>query len=45
MTADLSEQAGCQRVVQAVQEQWGPIEILVNNAGIGSRPILGPWLI
>jgi 3-hydroxybutyrate dehydrogenase len=44
VTADLSERSACQRVVKAVQEQWGPIEILVNNAGIGSsanpRPVV-----
>jgi NAD(P)-dependent dehydrogenase (short-subunit alcohol dehydrogenase family) len=36
VTADLAKRTGCQRVVHAVEDHWGPIEILVNNAGIGS---------
>src|SRR5262249_27626527 len=36
VTADLAERAGCQRVVQVVESHWGSIEILVNNAGVGS---------
>jgi NAD(P)-dependent dehydrogenase (short-subunit alcohol dehydrogenase family) len=34
--ADLSERAGCRQVVETVTKQWGPVEILVNNAGVGS---------
>ena len=42
--ADLKERAAPQRLVSQVQEQLGPIEILVNNAGVGSsadpRPVV-----
>jgi NAD(P)-dependent dehydrogenase (short-subunit alcohol dehydrogenase family) len=41
---DLADRAAPARVVRRVQEAWGPIEILVNNAGIGSsqspRPLV-----
>ncbi len=44
VTADLSERAGCRRVLDAVHTHWGPVEVLVNNAGIGSsaspRPVV-----
>lgn len=33
---DLSDRAAAGRIVQQVQQQWGPVEILVNNAGVGS---------
>lgn len=33
---DLSERAAAGRIVERVEGEWGPIEILVNNAGIGS---------
>lgn len=36
MTADLSDRAAPRRIVDHVAEQWGAVEILVNNAGIGS---------
>ncbi|QDU93793.1 SDR family NAD(P)-dependent oxidoreductase [Lignipirellula cremea] len=42
---DLIEKSATDQVVAAVEEHWGPIEILVNNAGIGSssdpKPIVG----
>jgi NAD(P)-dependent dehydrogenase (short-subunit alcohol dehydrogenase family) len=42
--ADLSDRVGCRQVVDAVTKQWGPTEILVNNAGVGSsanpRPVV-----
>ncbi len=36
LTADLTDRSAPRRVVEQVQQAWGPIEILVNNAGIGS---------
>ncbi len=33
---DLSDRSGPPRIVRTVTETWGPIEILVNNAGVGS---------
>ncbi len=33
---DLSDQSAPARIVEQVTKGWGPIEILVNNAGIGS---------
>ena len=33
---DLSDRAAPERIVAAVRATWGPVEILVNNAGIGS---------
>jgi NAD(P)-dependent dehydrogenase (short-subunit alcohol dehydrogenase family) len=33
---DLAEHSGPARIVAAVEKKWGPVEILVNNAGIGS---------
>ncbi len=36
IVADLSERAACARIISQVEQHWGPIEILVNNAGIGS---------
>ena len=34
--ADLSERTACPAVVKTLLDHWGPIEILVNNAGVGS---------
>ena len=36
LTADLSDGAAPRRVVQQVVDVFGPVEILVNNAGVGS---------
>jgi NAD(P)-dependent dehydrogenase (short-subunit alcohol dehydrogenase family) len=36
LAADLSDRGALARVLQAVSEAFGPVEILVNNAGIGS---------
>ena len=30
---DVSSEAGCQQLAQAVRDQWGTLHILVNNAG------------
>jgi NAD(P)-dependent dehydrogenase (short-subunit alcohol dehydrogenase family) len=38
--ADLSDRAIPRRVVQSVCDAWGPVEVLVNNAGVGSS--MGP---
>src|SRR5579859_2279851 len=35
LEADVTRSADCQRVVQAVVERYGPINILHNNVGIG----------
>jgi NAD(P)-dependent dehydrogenase (short-subunit alcohol dehydrogenase family) len=44
IVADLSDRREPSRVVAEVKKAWGPIEILVNNAGIGSsqdpRPLV-----
>ena len=34
--ADLSEASAPQRIVDCIANEWGPVEILVNNAGVGS---------
>jgi meso-butanediol dehydrogenase / (S,S)-butanediol dehydrogenase / diacetyl reductase len=34
ISADVAQQAGCERIVQAAREAFGAIHILVNNAGI-----------
>src|SRR5262249_33129210 len=43
-TADLADRAAVQGLVGRVQEALGPVEVLVNNAGIGSsadpRPVV-----
>jgi 3-hydroxybutyrate dehydrogenase len=43
VTADLADRAAVQNLVGRVQEALGPVEVLVNNAGIGSsadpRPV------
>ena len=36
IVADLTDRAAAARLVDQVNEQWGPIDILVNNAGVGS---------
>lgn len=36
LTADLADPAVPPRLAQDVKQHWGPIEVLVNNAGIGS---------
>lgn len=33
---DLSDRSAPARIVRTVADNWGPIEILVNNAGVGS---------
>jgi 3-oxoacyl-[acyl-carrier protein] reductase len=44
ITADLTDRSAPPAVLRKVQEAWGPVEILVNNAGIGSsqdpRPLV-----
>jgi len=41
---DLTDRAAPSRIVDQVIERWGPVEILVNNAGVGSsqdpRPLV-----
>lgn len=36
IAADLADRHAPRQVVGRVQQEWGPIEILINNAGIGS---------
>lgn len=44
ITADVSNQESVTQVITAIKEQFGPIDLLVNNAGIASP--LGPlWEI
>src|SRR5262245_46915821 len=44
LTADVADRAAVQNLLGRAQEALGPVEILVNNAGIGSsadpRPVL-----
>jgi NAD(P)-dependent dehydrogenase (short-subunit alcohol dehydrogenase family) len=44
VAADLSERGAPTKVIDEIERQWGPVEILVNNAGVGSsaspRPIV-----
>lgn len=44
IVADLADRAAPGRIVREVEATWGPLEILVNNAGIGSsqdpRPLV-----
>jgi NAD(P)-dependent dehydrogenase (short-subunit alcohol dehydrogenase family) len=34
---DIREEAGCKRVIQAVVDAWGRIDVLVNNASVMVR--------
>jgi NAD(P)-dependent dehydrogenase (short-subunit alcohol dehydrogenase family) len=36
LTESVATQEGCERIVRETRERLGPIEILVNNAGLGS---------
>lgn len=40
LRADLADRASPREVIQTVADTWGPVEILVNNAGVGSS--MGP---
>jgi NAD(P)-dependent dehydrogenase (short-subunit alcohol dehydrogenase family) len=44
IAADLADRAEPARILDQVRQRWGPVEILVNNAGIGSsadpRPLV-----
>jgi NAD(P)-dependent dehydrogenase (short-subunit alcohol dehydrogenase family) len=33
---DLAQRSAPERIVSAIEKQWGPVQVLVNNAGIGS---------
>jgi NAD(P)-dependent dehydrogenase (short-subunit alcohol dehydrogenase family) len=35
-TADMTDDADCERLIAATIERFGPIDILVNNAGVGT---------
>jgi len=42
LAESVATEAGCERIVATARERLGPVEILVNNAGVGSadeRPI------
>ncbi len=34
VSADLADPRACEAIVAAVEEKWGPVDVLVNNAGI-----------
>ncbi len=36
--ADLAREDECVRMARAVEQAWGPVEILVNNAGVHGAP-------
>src|SRR5262245_11218508 len=36
IVADLADRAAPARIVEQVRSTWGPVQVLVNNAGIGS---------
>ncbi len=36
IVADLTDRGSPARIVQQVTDTWGPVEVLVNNAGVGS---------
>lgn len=36
VSADLADHDEPARVIRTVEQQWGPVQVLVNNAGIGS---------
>ncbi len=38
---DLADPAAIERLIERIESDWGPVEVLVNNAGIGSseRPM------
>ena len=38
--ANVADRAAVEKMVNAVQEKWGPVEILVNNAGIIADSLL-----
>jgi NAD(P)-dependent dehydrogenase (short-subunit alcohol dehydrogenase family) len=44
VSADLADRGAAHRVIQTVTDSFGPVEILVNNAGVGSsgnpRPVV-----
>jgi NAD(P)-dependent dehydrogenase (short-subunit alcohol dehydrogenase family) len=37
LVADVTDPAACEAAVQAVLTQWGSLQVLVNNAGLGMR--------
>jgi 3-oxoacyl-[acyl-carrier protein] reductase len=37
---DMVPRGGCERFVKAVAERWGPIDVLVNNAGVARDGVL-----
>lgn len=36
IAADLSDRAAPLHVIDRIEENWGPVEVLINNAGVGS---------
>ena len=41
VAADVSDAAAVESMIEEVPDEWGPIDVLVNNAGIGTT---GPFL-
>jgi short-subunit dehydrogenase len=43
--ADLSEESGAEHALAAVREQAGPVDVLINNAGVGDQSLfdLADW--
>ena len=44
ISADLADPSAPVEMIRQVKQQWGPVEILVNNAGVGSSANLRPFV-
>ncbi|MFZ4061069.1 MAG: SDR family oxidoreductase [Bacteroidia bacterium] len=39
MTVDVSQESQCQQFIQAIEAQYGQLDVLINNAGISMRAL------